>query len=201
MGRPLLILLCSLLLLVGLFLVGRALFRSPAASGPASAEVSAENAATAEAKLAELSEQGREVRLNGGELTSLLRYSAGPWEWARVIDPVALLIGDTLQLSGALETDELPIEGGLEPLRTLLPDTTRFELAGTLRPYEAGRALLQIGRVEVAGMPVPAQYYPLLLERLGQPPAGVARADAVVLPLPEPVGAARVEGGELILSP
>jgi hypothetical protein len=159
-----------------------------------------EAAADAEAKLSNLHLSLEEARLSGEELTSLLRYRPEVWSLGPVIHPEVRISGDTLRLNGAILTAEIPSDPQLDAIRSLLPDTATVDVTGTVRPNSTGSVMLQVYSVEVAGMPIPARYHPMILERLG-PTTVDPDGATLVLPLPGPLGTARVEAGELILVP
>lgn len=161
--------------------------------------VSPEAAADAEEKIVRMTSEGEEARLSSTELTSLLRYRPEILSLAYVIEPSVDISGDTVFLSGAFASAELPSQVELEQIRFLLPDTADVTVVGTLDDGGAGTAVFRIASIEVAGMPIPPRLYPRLLERLGGDEA--LPSDAVALRLPDSVGSARVEDGELILTP
>lgn len=164
-------------------------------------EISPEAAAQAEDKLERLREDGQEVSLSSTELSSLLRYRSPVWVTNTVGEPEIALAGDTLVLSGTVPTDQLPSHPQLEQVRPLLPDTSRFEIMGHVRPLGAGRAALEVSGVEFAGLPVPERFFPDLLRRIGRRDEPGLAQSALAVDLPPGVGSARVERGLLILSP
>lgn len=152
-------------------------------------DVSQEAAASAEAKLERVA-QGEEVSLTATELTSLFTYRPDVWTIRPIHSPVVEMSGDTVRVKGGFPTSEIPAQIELGPLRALLPDTTSVDVAGTVGSRAANSIVLEIGTVEVEGMPIPERFYSQLLQ-----------SDAFTLPLPDGISAARVEGGELILTP
>lgn len=168
---------------------------------PVPTEVSAEAAELAEEKLRRVREEGEPVALSPVELSSLLRYRAPVWALNAVGEPSVALAGDTLRVSGLVPTDRLPSHPELDPVRGFLPDSARFEIVGHVRPLGEGRVALQVEGMEFAGIPVPARYYPELLRRIGRQDEPGLDPAAVAVRLPEGVGSARVERGELILTP
>ncbi len=164
-------------------------------------EVSPEAAVFAEEKLERLRTGGEAVSLSSLEISSLLRYRAPVWATNAVGDPAVALSGDTLVLSGVFPTDRLPPHPELDRVRPMLPDSSRFEITGHVRPLSRGRAMVEVAEVEFAGIPIPARYYPELLRRLGRRDEPGLAPNAVALPLPQGVGSARVGDGLLILTP
>lgn len=154
-----------------------------------SGEVSPEAAASAETKLESLGE-GETVSLTAAELTSLFTYRPEVWSIRPVHSPVVEMKGDTVRLKGRVPSNEIPSEIEMGPLRSLLPDTTSLDVAGTVQSRGDGTIVLEVGSVEVEGMPIPERFYSQLLQ-----------SDVLTLPLPAGVSAARVEDGELILTP
>lgn len=164
------------------------------------AQVSPEAAAQAEAKLARL-QQGDEVRLDEVELTSLLRYRLQDRIPGPVNDAAVHLDGDTVRLTGRFPTDRLPASMGLGAARAFLPDTADVEVRGKLRTFASGRAAIEVSSVSFARVPVPEQFYPEALQRLGRrDEAGLGITEYPVA-LPAGVGSAQVVGGELVLAP
>jgi hypothetical protein len=163
--------------------------------------VSPEAAAAAEAKLQQLRTSGETARLSSVELTSLIRYRAPASALETLHDPSVRMSGDTIQLNGRIPTDRLPAHPDLDRIRSFLPDTAPLEIRGELEPLGSGRAALEIYSVEFAGVPIPPKYFPTMLERLGRQPEAGLGPSAVALSLPPGVGAARVEAGQLVLSP
>jgi hypothetical protein len=104
-------------------------------------------------------------------------------------------------LSGSVPTDRLPSHPQLEQVRPLLPDTSRFQIVGHVRPLGEGRAALEVAEVEFAGLPVPERFFPELLRRIGRRDEPGLAETALAVSLPQGVGSARVERGLLILSP
>jgi hypothetical protein len=164
-------------------------------------EVSVEAAESAERKIERLRTHGEEAQLSGVELSSLFRYRSNAWAVSGVEDPDVEMHGDTLELSGMVATDRLPSHPELDRVRGLLPERSRIEITGHVRPFREGRAALRIEQVQFAGIPIPSRYYPEVLERIGREPEPDLEPTAFALRLPEGVSAARVEGGRLILSP
>lgn len=164
-------------------------------------EVSQEAADLAEGKLARLRSEGEEVSLSSVELSSLLRFRAPVWASNTVGDPAVALSGDTVVVSGVVPTDRLPSHPELDRVRGLLPDSSRFEIVGHVRPLDDGRAALEVAEVEFAGLPIPARYYPDVLRRIGRRDEPGLSPTALAVRLPEGVGSARVAGGLLILTP
>jgi hypothetical protein len=196
-----------LLAAVAVVIAGGALFLSrgtrpgEAEPDPAAEVVSAEAAASAEDKLSRLHLDLEEARLSGSEVTSLLRQRPEVWSLGPLIDPSVRISGDTLRLSGAVATSDLPADSDLDAIRILLPDTARIDLTGTIRPNSTGNVAVQVYSLEVAGMPIPARYHPMILKHIGETRTDDPDGVTLILPLPGPLGTARVEAGELILSP
>lgn len=193
--------------LAALLLLGLAAwwFRGPIArlvgGAPEPVAVSPQAAASAQAKVEEVRAGGEAAQLSAVEITSLIRYRAPSRMLQIVREPTVQLAGDTVRLTGMVPTDRLPEHPDLDRVRMLLPDTARLVVRGTLRPLAAGKAALDVRSVEFAGIPIPARYYPAILERMGRGDAPGLAPASVGLTLPAGVGSARVEGGYLVLSP
>lgn len=164
------------------------------------AEASPEAADQAEEKLASL-RGGEEVRLDGVELTSLLRYRLRDRIPGPVNDAAVHLAGDTVRLTGRFPTDRLPPSMGLGAARAFLPDTADVEVRGTLRTLAMGRAAIEVSAVSFARVPVPEQFYAEALQRLGRRDEPGLGATEYPVALPPGVGSAQVRGGELVLAP
>ncbi len=167
---------------------------------PVATEVSPAAAAQAEAKYRELVEGGRPVRLNEVELTSALRYRLRDRLPGDLYDPAVALRGDTVTLSGRVPADRLPLVPALDRVRAFLPDTASIDVTGALAGG-AGSAYFDVREVRFAGVPIPARYYPQALRGLGRRDEPGLPATAFGFRLPDGVGSARVEGGQLVLKP
>jgi hypothetical protein len=170
-------------------------------SEPQYTEVSPEAAASAEAKLRRLRENGDTVRLTDVEIASLLHYQVGTQFPGLVENPTASFHGDTMRLGGRVPTRHLPDLQDFERLRPFLPDTTRIDLEARLSTSEPGRAMIEIDAVSVAGVPVPERYYPSVLNGIGRQDEPGLPGNAIAVRLPEGIGTARVSGGHLVLTP
>jgi hypothetical protein len=164
-------------------------------------EVSPEAAEIAREKLERLRSEGDTARLSSVEMSSLLRYGGPVWLTERVHEPSVEFSSDTVRVSGTIATSELPSHPELDRVRVLLPDSSRVEIAGVLRPLPPARLAVEIGLVTFAGIPIPARYYPEVLQRFGRTDEPGLAPTAIAVTLPDGVGSARVEGGYLVLTP
>ena len=164
-------------------------------------EVSPAAAASAEMKLAQLAPGGEETRITAAELTSLFRFRPEIWSVGILKAPTVQIAGDTVRLVGRIATADLPPVEELDSLRDFLPDSAGVEMSGTVRPYDASTTVLEIGAIEVAGMPIPERFYSPMLDRFGQGPEEGLPAGTFALPLPPGIRSARAEGGDLVLTP
>ncbi|HEX8451888.1 MAG TPA: hypothetical protein VF647_07320 [Longimicrobium sp.] len=194
-----------LLLVVALLGVGIWFFRDriPGLGGGgsvAATKVSPEAAAQAQAKLARMRKDQDTVHLTDVEFTSLLRYDlaglTGPLQ-----QPAVDFVDNTLKLTGSVPKDLLPNSPELAQARRFLPDTVEVMVSGSLRSLRSGHGALNVQDVAIARFPVPASYYPMALERLGRRNEPGTEPNEYPFTLPPGVASARVEGGELILSP
>jgi hypothetical protein len=164
-------------------------------------EVSPAAADAAEAKLERMRRSGDTVHLSGLEFTSYLRYRFHDQLADRLDAPSVEFAGDTLSLHGRFPTAQLPDTREVRTIRQFLPDTADIKLRGQLRTLGPGRAAIRIDNVSFAKVPVPKDVYPDALKRLGRGDEPGLAADEYPFRLPPGVGSARVEGGELVLSP
>ena len=100
-----------------------------------------------------------------------------------------------------MRTDGQPIRLSSVELSSLLPDSARVEVAGSVRSLGAGRAAMEVRQVEFAGIPIPERYYPPMLERIGQQDEPDLTSTEMGLKLPPGVSEVRVENGYLLLIP
>lgn len=192
-----------LLLLVGVVAAGwyfRDLIPGPWQRDREFAQASPEAAAQAEEKLARL-RAGEEIRLDEVELTSLLRYRLQDRVPVLLDDAAVHLDGDTVRVTGRFPTDRLPDAMNMGAARAFLPDTADVEVRGKLRTLDSGRVAIGVDAVSFARVPVPEQFYPEALQRLGRRDEPGLAATEYPVALPADVGDARVSGGELLLSP
>ncbi len=168
---------------------------------PEATAVSQEAATQAEEKLARLAQDGETVRLNDVEFTSLMRYRLRDRIPGDLESPAVSFRGDTVRLMARVPSDRLPDVPELGAARSFLPDTADVDVVGRLAPLQNGRAAFEVQRITFAGIPVPDRFYPQALERMGRRDEPGLSASAYPFALPNGVGAARVEGGELVLTP
>jgi hypothetical protein len=167
---------------------------------PVAEQVSPEAAKQAQEKLARMRESGDTVHMTAVEFTSLLRYDlaglTGPLR-----DPSVEFVDNTLKLSGRVATDLLPKSPELERARNFIPDTADVTVSGSMRTLRPGHAALNVREVSFARLPIPASYYPQVIDRLGRSQEPGLRPEEIHFTLPPGVAAVEVEGGELILTP
>jgi hypothetical protein len=163
--------------------------------------VSPEAATLAQQKLDGLRAGGEPVRISSIEASSLLRYGGPAWVSDRVHDPLVEFAGDTVRVSGAIATSDLPSQPDLDKVKGLLPDTSKIVVTGKIQTLPSGRTALEIGGVTFAGIPIPERYYPQVLERFGRQDEPGLSPTALAVPLPPGVKSAHIEGGSLVLTP
>ncbi len=203
MKGALVTLLVVLLLGSGLFLWWRDSAPAPSSeAGPqptAAADVDA--AASAEEKLSRLALDLEEAWLTPEEVTALLRHRPEVLSFGALENPQVEMNADTLRVRGNVLVEELPSLPELDAFRPLLPDTASLDVAGRLLATTSGVSYLEITSMEIARMPIPERFYPLVLERLSSGAGGERPPGTLAIPLPSSVGTARVEGGMLVLTP
>jgi hypothetical protein len=164
-------------------------------------EVSLEAAESAEGKLERMSSNHEEVRLTAVELTSLFHYRPEVWSLGPLLSPNVAMNADTLTLTGRVPTSSLSSGSILDRVRPFLPDTADVMVSGAVVSPDQDRAVLYVRNVEVAGMPVPSRYIMEAISHLDRASAVGTAEPALELPLPVGITSARVEAGELILTP
>jgi hypothetical protein len=164
--------------------------------------VSEAAARSAEEKLDRLRRGRDTVHLSEIELTSLLRYRVqGQLADGALKQPEVHLSGDTVRLSARLSVDRLPDVPELRRVRSFLPDTADVDVRGRLRTVSNGRVALQVTKASFARFPIPHEWEGQLLKRLGKRDEPGMAQDEFPIRLPPGVSGARVEGGQLVLSP
>jgi hypothetical protein len=170
-------------------------------SEPEVTAVSPEAAEQAEKKLERLRSTGDTIHLNEVEFTSYLRYRA-PLQIAEQLESAAVdFEGEKLTVSGKLPADRLPDTRQVRAIRNFIPDTADVSVNGGLRTLAPGRAALRVDGVSFARVPVPADVYADALKSLGRRDEPGLGPNEYAFPLPPGVGSARVEAGQLVLSP
>lgn len=178
----------------------RGLIPGPWNRAPAHTEISEAAADAAEAKLALLRTGGDTVRLSGVEFTSYMRYRMAE-RFALDVDlPVIAFDGETVRVDGRVPKDRIPVERLPRAARSFVPDTADVAVSGSLRTVAPGRAALRIESASFARVPVGRDVYVPLLDRVLPDEPGV-RDDEMAFQLPPGAAAARVENGQLVLSP
>ncbi|HEX8692170.1 MAG TPA: hypothetical protein VF746_07115 [Longimicrobium sp.] len=163
--------------------------------------VSPEAARSAEEKLERLRSDGETVRLSDVEFTSYVRYRYQDAFSGQVSDPAVDFEGDRVTVTGRFPTDRLPDTRQTRAIREFLPDTADVKVSGGLRTLGPGRAALRVDNASFARVPVPADVYPDVLKSAGRRDEPGLAPNEYAVPLPPGVGSARVERGELVLSP
>lgn len=199
-----LILLVLLALLAGGAWMFRGLIPGPWQQERVVTEVSEEAAASAEAKLERLRNEGDTVRLSGAEFTSYIRFRmAERFSTGDIELPTINFEGETVKVAGRLPKDRIP-ERDLRRLGAgadFIPDTADVGVDGRMRMLAPGRAALKVESASFAKIPLPRErFLPILSRVRGMDEPGLER-DEVAFQLPPGVGAARVEGGMLVLAP
>jgi hypothetical protein len=170
-------------------------------SEPEVTAVSPEAAEQAEKKLERLRSSGDTIHLNEVEFTSYLRYRA-PLQIAEQLESAAVdFEGEKVTFSGRLPADRLPDTRQVRAIRNFIPDTADVSVNGGLRTLSPGRAALRVDGVSFAKVPVPADVYADALKSLGRRDEPGLGPNEYAFPLPPGVGSARVEAGQLVLSP
>jgi hypothetical protein len=170
-------------------------------SEPEVTAVSPEAAEQAEKKLERLRSSGDTVHLNEVEFTSYIRYRA-PSQFTEQLESAQVdFEGEKVTLSGRLPTDRLPDTRQVRALRGIMPDTADVRVSGGIRTLQPGRAALRVDAVSFAKITVPSEVYLEALKNAGRRDEPGLGPNEYVIPLPPGVGSARVEAGQLVLSP
>ena len=111
------------------------------------------------------------------------------------------LLQENARLRGRFPTDRLPDTEEVNRMRAFLPDTAEVVVRGSIRTVEPGRAAVRVDNASFARIPIPAGEIPGVLERMGRGDQPGLAPEEYPFPLPPGVGSARVENGQLVLSP
>ena len=137
--------------------------------------------------------------LGGPELSSVVRYALPGILPPGVEEPTVAFREDDLLLSARVAVAAFPDLPALDEVLGLLPDTVTIEMRANLFPFGTGRSALHVESVEASQIPLPSRMVPGILAALGRRDVEGLPRDALVVPLPDGVGSAFVEGGRLIL--
>jgi hypothetical protein len=198
-----LVLLLLVVALAGCAWVLRGFIPGPWQHPPVVTEVSEAGAIAADAKLARLRENRETVRMSGVEFTSYIRYRMAQRFAADVEFPTVSFAGDKVKVNGRLPRDRIPAAQlrQLGAAADFVPDTADVAVDGTLRMMAPGRGALKVESASFARIPIPRDRFLTVLDRIGGMEEQGLERDEVAFQLPPGVGAARVENGELVLSP
>lgn len=164
-------------------------------------EPSAERGADALARVRELVDgESTEARLTGVDIESVLRFEMADRFPTGVSDPSVAVDGGELRVGVNVEREHIPRLPEIQQLRDLLPDTVRLRLEGRLIGIDQGDAGFVVRRVDAAGIPVPARFLPAIVEFLNPESSSDLPPEIVRVPMPDGIGAVRIEGDELVLS-
>ncbi|HEU0014633.1 MAG TPA: hypothetical protein VFQ45_13170 [Longimicrobium sp.] len=161
--------------------------------------VSEEAAVSADEKLARLREDGDTVRLSGVEFTSYLRFRMRDRFTHEIELPSVDFVQDRIRVTGRFPTDRLPADIGRA--RSFLPDTADVAVNGSLRTTQPGRAAVLVQSASFAKIPVPSKDFGRVLAAAGRREEPGLGEHEIAFPLPPGVGGARVEAGQLVLTP
>ena len=137
--------------------------------------------------------------LGSAELSSVVRYSLPGILPAGVDEPTVGFRGDDLLLTARVAVGSFPNLPALDEVMGLLPDTVLIEMRGAVLPFGPHLAALHVERVEASRIPLPGRMVPGILAALGRSDREGLPSDAMLIPLPEGIRAAYVEGNHLIL--
>lgn len=170
--------------------------------GGAEVAPSAELAASAQAKLARLSNSEPErVALSEAEVQSLLQYRVASYLPEYIVAPRVTLDGNRLHVQAQVPTTSFPRIDELESVVGFLPDTTTVKVSGQLIPLDDSRVGLAVDELSAARVPLPRGLIPMLLQRFGRTNEPGLPPDALALPLPAGATTAYVRADSLIFVP
>src|SRR5690606_8600519 len=133
-------------------------------------------------------------------LTSLFRFRPEIWSLGILREPAVRISGDTVSVLGRIATANLPAEPEIEQIRAFLPDSADVEVSGTVRPLSPTLTVLEVGSIEVAGMPIPAPFYSPVIDRLSPAQQESLPPGTFALLLPPGIASIRAEGGDLVIT-
>ncbi len=140
------------------------------------------------------------LRLEGIEISSVVRYSLPGIVPAGVTDPRVEMEGEDVFLEARVAVVDFPDLPALEEVMGLLPDTVRIEMRARITPFSADYAALTVRRVEASRIPLPSRMIPGILRALGREEKEGLSSDQMALPLPYGISSAYVDEGRLVLT-
>lgn len=145
--------------------------------------------------------EGRgEVRLEGREITSVLRYAVPGLVPRGVQEPVVSLRDGRVRVRARVALDAFPELPDLGPVLGMLPDTVDVELEASLMPFGREEAALLVHSVEASRIPLPRRMIPEILRAMGRSDRAGLPPEAITVPLPAGLSAAYVRSDTLILA-
>lgn len=156
-------------------------------------------ARTAERIEAFMKSDEAELRLDGVEISSLLRHQLPAFVPDGVARPLVILRDDRVEFHGRVVPERIPALPDLGPALGMLPDTVPVEVVGTLMPFGEHGSVFLVTRMQVRGVPLPRRVFRDVLasfgreEARGLPPAGIR------VPVPPGIQGAYVQDGTLVL--
>lgn len=152
------------------------------------------------ARLQQFSESSEsEVRLEGYEISSLLRHVVPGVLPRGVLDPEVFLAEDHLEIRANVVPSKMPNLPDLGRIVGILPDTVGVEVGGSLIPFGDRGSALVVSRMQAQGVPIPRRLLPDVLLSLGRKDAPGLPATAILVPVPPGARHAYIEQNQLIL--
>ena len=173
--------------------------RNTAEAQIAQGDVSQRTAEVAEDKIARLRDGSRRESFTTNELQSLLEFRYRQMIPDYVHSPRITLEQDKIAIVLRLPADRLLHTGELGQMLALLPDTTDFEILGTLLPSDEGHVAFTVDAITAHRIPIPTRFVPTVLEILGREDVPGLPADALRIPLPVGARSAYVRSDSLVL--
>lgn len=139
------------------------------------------------------------LALGEAELSSMMRYALPGLVPPGVDRPGVRMDDGRIFLSARVAVDAFPDLPALDQVLGLLPDTVDIVMEGTLGAWGRENLALSIHRVEASRIPLPGRMIPEVLRALGRRDREGLAPQSMVIPLPEGLASAHVQGDSLFL--
>ena len=140
-----------------------------------------------------------ELRLDGVEVSAVLRHTIPGMIPDGVSRPLVILRDDRLEFHGQVVPEKMPQLPDLGPALGILPDTVPVEVAGTLMPFGERGSVFLVSRMQAKGVPLPRRVFREVLASLGREEKRGLPPEGIPVPVPDGLQGAYIEDGQLVL--
>ena len=145
-------------------------------------------------------ELGDKLMLSSVEVSSVVRYAIPGMIPPGLLKPRVDFEEGQVRLSGLVVAREFPGLPKLDEIIGLLPDTMAVEMQGVIASLDQSYFSLIINKLWMVKIPMPSSLIPAILIAFGREGRKALPRNALLIPKPDGIGSAFVQGDSLLLS-